>query len=389
MEQHKVALIHNIISPYRVPLFECIASHPSIDLSVFYCAKTHKHRKWDIVESKKYNYEVLSGWVLEYSGIIYHINPSIISKIIKGKYDAVILGGNPDFTVHVSFALCKILRIPVIWWSEAIESSETCLGKLIKPITKYIIKNSDAIVVPSTPSFDFHLKHGATSNKIFTGPNIVDNSTIVQKCKDYKLKKDDIKKDKALQGKKIILFVGQLIERKGVEYLIQAFGRIKEENDDFCLILIGDGNSKQKLKSMVAADNIKDVYFKGWVTEEEKIAFYAISDLFVLPTLSDLCPLVINEAMACSLPIVSTEAAGNSKDMVRNGENGHVVSPKNVSQLYESIKAVMINEELRNKMAKSSSAIIENEFSIENTVHGFLSAIKYSVNNKSVSKSEF
>lgn len=55
MKKYKVALIHNIISPYRVPLFEGLAKHPLIDLSVYFCSLRHKNRKWDVLESNKYN----------------------------------------------------------------------------------------------------------------------------------------------------------------------------------------------------------------------------------------------------------------------------------------------------------------------------------------------
>lgn len=376
-KKSKVALIHNIISPYRVPLFEGLFNHPSINFFVYFCAKTHKNRNWDVLESGDYKYEILSGTTLEFSGIIYHINPSIVSKLIKGKYDAVILGGNPDFTVHVSFIVCKFLKIPVIWWSEAIESSQTKLGKLISPLTRYIVKNVDAVVVPSTSSLDFHLKLGATPDKIFVAHNIVDNELFIRKSMEFKNKKDAIKKEMGILDKKIILYVGRLVEGKGVQYLLRAYGKLKEEYDSLCLILVGDGDYRDELSSICDHEKIKDVFFLGWLSEE-RIKYYGISDIFVLPTLRDLCPLVINEAMACSLPVISTTAAGNSEDMILSGENGYIVAPRDVNQLYTSIKKIIVNDELGKVMSKKSFSIVQKEYSIENTVDGFVSAIKYS-----------
>lgn len=376
---YKVALIHNIISPYRVPLFEGLSNHPLVDLFVYFCAKTHKQRKWDILESKNYKYDILPGITLEFLDITYHVNPSVLSKLLVRKYNAVILGGNPDFTVHFSFFICKLLQIPIIWWSEAIESSQTKLGKLISPLTKYIVKNADSIVVPSTLSRDFHMKLGATSNKIFIAHNIVDNEMFAKKSETFRTNKENLKIEIGMQNKKIILFVGQLIERKGIEYLIKAYKDLKKEYDDICLIIIGDGPLKENLKLMSTKYNISDIFFKGWVSENEKIFYYSISDLFVLPTLGDLCPLVINEAMACSLPIISTTAAGNSQDMILSGENGYTVCPKDIDQLYKGIKEIIVNDELRNAMSKKSFSIVQKEYSIENTVDGFVSAISYSL----------
>lgn len=382
MKKYKVALIHNIIAPYRVPLFENLYKHDSIDLTVYYCSETHSNRKWDILQSDKYKYEILSGLLLEHSRIKYHINPSIIYKLISGKYDAVILGGNPDFTIHVAFLVCKVCNIPVIWWSESCEVAQSKLGELIKPLTKYIVKNVESIIVPSTLSKEFHTKLGGNSDKIFIAHNIVDNCMFREISLNYTKQKDYIKEELGIQNKKVLLFVGRLVEGKGVQYLIQSYNKLKSEFDDICLILVGDGNYRNHLEDTCKKEKIKDVFFLGWLSEE-RIKYYAIADIFVLPTLKDLCPLVMNEAMVCELPVISTTASGNSKDMIISGKNGYIVDAGNYEQLYSSIKKIVYNDDLQVKMGKESYEIIMNEYTIEHTVDAFFSAIEYSVNCKS------
>ncbi|MCG2737893.1 MAG: glycosyltransferase family 4 protein [Candidatus Methanoperedenaceae archaeon] len=377
MKKYKVALIHNIISPYRVPLFEGLAKHPSIDLSVYFCAKTHKERKWDILDSITYNYEILSGITLEFSSIIYHINPSVISKLIQGKYDAVIIGGSADFTTQTAFVTSKLLKTPVILWSEGIESAQSFLGKLINPLTKYIVRNVSAIVVPGTMSRDFYVKMGAIPEKIFIAPNIVDNKMFIGKSSKFKEDKGKFKHELNINNDKVILYVGQLIKRKGVEYLINAFKKIKYKNDDICLIIIGDGVLKRELEEICVKKQIKDVHFTGWVSEEKKIIYYSIADLFVLPTLEDVWGLVINEAMCCGLPIISTNAAGCAVDMIIPGDNGFFVDAANADQLYLTMKKIILNEEVARKMGKISLEIIESEFNLDKMVNGFFSAIEY------------
>ena len=238
MKKYKVTLIHNIISPYRVPLFEGLSEHPSIDLFVYFCAKTHKERKWDILESDRYKYEILSGITLEIFGIKYHINPSIISKLIKGKYDVVIIGGNTDFTTQAAFIISKLLKTPTILWSEGIESAQSLLGKVISPLTKYIVRNVDAVVVAGTMSRDFNIKNGARQEKIFIAPNIVDNEMFIKQSLKSKKEKERFKQELNIQNKKIIMFVVQLIKRKGVEYLLKAYKNIKNYYDDVGLVVI-------------------------------------------------------------------------------------------------------------------------------------------------------
>lgn len=382
MKKYKVALIHNIISPYRVPFFEGLTRHPSIDLSVYFCAKTHKNRKWDILESNKYNYNVLSGKTFEFLGIIYHINPVIISKLIKRRYDIVIISGNTDFTTQAAFITSKLLKTPTILWSEGIESAQSLLGKVINPLTRYIVRNVDAVVVPGTISRDFHIKMGASQKKIFIAPNIVDNKRFMQKSSKIKKDKERLKQELNIRNKKIILFVGQLIKRKGVEYLIKAYKRVKDEYDDVCLVIIGDGVLKKELEEICIKEDIKDVHFTGWVPEEQKIIYYSIAELFVLPTLKDLWALVINEAMACGLPVISTKAAGCAVDMIIPSENGFIVDAGNIDQLYSAMKEIILNEELARKMGERSLEIIESGFSLGKMVNGFVSAIEYTVYNR-------
>ena len=377
MKKYKVALIHNIISPYRVPLFEGLSNHPSIDLFVYFCAKTLKKRKWDILESDRYNYEILSGITLEFLGIIYHINPSIISKLIKGKYDVVIIGGSTDFTTQAAFITSKLLKTPTILWSEGIESAQSLLGKVISPLTKYIVRNVDAIIVPGTMSRDFHIKQGAATEKVFIAPNIVNNEMFIQKSSKFKKEKERFKQELNIQNEKIILFVGQLIKRKGVEYLIKAYKSLKDEYNAVCLVIIGDGVLKKELEEICIKEDIKDVHFTGWVPEEQKIIYYSIAELFVLPTLEDLCPLVINEAMACGLPVISTKAAGCAVDMILPGKNGFVVDAADEKQLYSAMEKIILDDEFAKKKGEGSSEIIEKRYSIDQAVNRFVSAIEY------------
>lgn len=378
MEKYKVAFIHNVISPYRIPLFEGLSDHPSLDLFVYFCAKTHKRRKWDILESKKFNYEILPGFTLEFSGITYHINPSIVSRLINGKYNAVILSGNPDFTTHIAFLTCKLLKIPFIWWSEGIETSQSTLGKLISPLTKYIVRNSNSIVVPGTLAKKFHMKLGATSKKIFLAHNIVDNDLFIEVSATFKQNVVSIKQELNLPNKKIIIYVGRLVEAKGLLYLLEAYKKLKLEYNDICLVFIGDGPLREKLEYRCATENIKEVIFTGWLSDD-RIKYYSVADVFVLPTLRDVWGLVINEAMCCGLPIISTNAAGASWDMVYSGKNGYVVESASSKQLYSFIRTIILDEDLAQKMGKKSLEIIKSEYTLKNMVNGFVSAVEHSL----------
>lgn len=391
MKKYKVALIHNIISPYSVSFFERLSRHPAVDLFVYFCAKTHKERKdiWDISESDKFNYTVLSGITLESYRLvylIYHINPSIIPRLIRGKYDVVIIGGCNDFITQAAFVTSKLLKTPVILWSEGIKSSQwpgdiksaqSLLVKVASPLTKFITKKVDAIVVPGTMSRDFYIGEGARKKKVFIAPNALDDEMFMQQGSKFKGGKETVKRGLGIRNKKVILYVGQLIERKGVRYLIEAYNQLKRDYDDACLVIIGDGPLRKELEGICAEGDIKGVHFTGNKSQRELPKYYSIADLFVLPTLEDIWGLVVNEAMACGLPVISTIAAGCSVDLIIPGENGFIVDEANVDQLSSAMKKIILDENLARKMGRKSLEIIKGRHNLNKMVDGFTSAIEY------------
>jgi len=377
MEKCKVAIIHNIISPYRVPVFNELAKHPLIDVKVFYCAETHSDRNWEVNSCDAYDYTVLPGTCIQASNFKYHVNPSIVQELLRGNYDVVILGAYSDFTTQLAFIVSKLAKIPLILWSEGIASAQSKLGKLASPFTNHIIANVDAVIVPGELSRQYHIECGAMPERVFIAPNIVDNEFYIEQYNQLNPKKDQLKKDRGIRHDKVILYVGQLIERKGIQYLISAYKLFKRDNNDACLVIVGNGPIKDNLQEICIEQHIDDVIFAGWVSEEEKVIYYSIADVFVLPTLEDVWGLVVNEAMCCCLPIISTSIAGCSKDMIIPGQNGYVVEPRNSDQLYHAIVKILSGSENPSVMREKSLEIVETGFSVKNMAQGFLDAINH------------
>ena len=115
------------------------------------------------------------------------------------------------------------------------------------------------------------------------------------------------------------------MEHKGIFNLLRAFKLINEDIiNDFQLTYIGDGNKISELKDNVKKLKLKNVKLVDFI-QPKKLAFeYSKHDIFIMPTLSDPWGLVVNEAMAAGLPIICSDKAGCSKDLVINGWNGYV-----------------------------------------------------------------
>ena len=224
---------------------------------------------------------------------------------------------------------------------------------------------------------DFHLEQGAQAEKIFIAPDTVGNETFMRQSSKFKGEKDEFKQKLSIKNKKVILYVGQLIRRKGVRYLIEAYGKLKRDYKDVCLMLVGDGPLRIELEESCAKHQIKDVHFLGNKSYEELPKYYSMADIFVLPTLEDVWGLVVNEAMACGLPVITTKAAGCAVDLIVPGENGFIVDEANAGQLCSAMRRIILDEALAREMGEKSLEMVNSRWNINENVNGVVSAIEY------------
>lgn len=211
----------------------------------------------------------------------------------------------------------------------------------------------------------------ATSN-----PYAVDDEFFFKCCKRYKKKIGQIKKQLEVGHNKIILYIGQLIERKRVIDLLKAFKLLKKEIQNVSLLIIGSGPIETELRQYCRENKLVDVLFMGFKQKDELLKYYATADIFVLPSSNEVWGLVINEAMACGLPIITTNQVGASGDIVKNGVNGYIIEPKDSEMLSKKMLKILKNDNLKEQMGQRSRQIIE-DWGIKQELNGTLKAINY------------
>jgi glycosyltransferase involved in cell wall biosynthesis len=379
MNKARVALIHNTIAPYRHPLFEELAKR--VKLTVYYCTVKHMSRAWDLwPRNYNYEYKILPRIPIKILGEEASFNFSIIKEILRNRPGVVIIGGYVDPTMWLALFTAKLLRIPVIYWTEGMKEPQTLLGALTRPVRILFVKKADAIIVPGKLSKRYVISLGASPDKVFIAPNSIDNDLFIRLSQRFLPLKEKIKDELNLSNKIVILTVAQLIKRKGLEFLIQAYAMLERERKETALVIVGSGPLRQHLEELSKSLGVKSIKFiPSGLKLEELVKLYCAADVFVLPTLEDIWGFVINEAMACGLPVVSTTASQAALEMIRPGENGYIVEPARVDQLSLALKILVLNKTSRKKMGERSREIIVKEFGVLNTLLGFLNAIKYAI----------
>ncbi len=162
----------------------------------------------------------------------------------------------------------------------------------------------------------------------------------------------------------VVGYVGRLSLRKGLTYLLQALRKIQREYSNTVLLVVGDGEERRNLEMIAKKSEIRAV-FAGW--QKDVLPYYAVMDVFVLPSLFEGLPNVMLEAMAMEKPLVATDVGANP-DLVADGRNGFLVSVRDHEQIASALKRLIENPDLRKSMGVTNRRIVEKFFSWDKIV---------------------
>lgn len=359
----KIAIITNIMAPYRVDFFNYLSKNYYYDINVIYSAQNEDNRKWKINEIE-HNYTILKSKTIKinkgYDYKYIHLPKNIINTLNNINPD-IIIGSEYNPTVILAFLWAKFRNKKYISWSDGTLNSERNINILQKIFRRIICKNANTLIASSTKTKEAQEFYGAKKN-IFISYLTVD----VDK---YKLK------NKIIKNKKIIC-VASLIERKGIDLLFDALIHI---NSEYELILVGDGNKKESLRELAIKKGISDkVKFMGFKNNEEIKKLYKESDLFILPTREDCFGLVIIEAMCAGLPVIVSKFADGAYDLIADGINGFIIDPYKSDEFAKKIELLLSDVDLMKKMSIENYKKIE-KFSLENVSNEYVKAIEYAL----------
>jgi len=186
----------------------------------------------------------------------------------------------------------------------------------------------------------------------------------------------------ASEGRLKLISIGRLIEFKGFQHLLNACSMLKEWGDNFELTIIGTGPLQDQLLQQREALGLQDqVTFAGVRTQEQVKAALAESHAFVLPCItdskgaSDILPTVIMEAMACSLPVVSTTLVG-VPEMVEHETTGLLTTPGDETELALALQKLAHDPALRQSLGEAGRRLAESRFQRHNTAGALLAQIE-------------
>jgi glycosyltransferase involved in cell wall biosynthesis len=351
-----VVILTEIIAPYRVPVFNALAREEDVDLRVIFLAETDPVlRQWRVYKEEiDFPYDVLRSLRWRAGRLNVLLNWGLGSVLSAASPDSIICGGYNYLASWEALLWARRHEVPFLLWSESNRQDERRGHVGIEFLKHEFLRRCAGFVVPGRSAFEYLESLGVSASKIVTAPDAVDIEFFSRGAEAARREGGTLRKTLVVP-ERYILYAGRLVAEKGVFDLLEAYARL-ESNLRLAvgLVFAGDGIAKPQLQERARQIAPGAVHFPGFAHRERLAQLYGLAEVLVLPTHSDPWGLVVNEAMACGLPIIATNVAGCADDLVEDGWNGYVVPPHSPECLRPALEAVLGDGERSRAMGQHS-----------------------------------
>jgi glycosyltransferase involved in cell wall biosynthesis len=370
MSSKKLAIITTHPIQYNAPLFKLLQQRGNVLVKVFYTwgkkVMEEKHDpgfgksiQWDIPLLDGYDYEFVENIAKDpgshhYNGIN---NPGLIQSIKDWGADGVLIYGWA-FKSHLKVMRYFKGKIPVLFRGDSVSLISLPPIKKIarKFLLRWVYKHINYALYVGSNNKKYFEEFGLGESQLIFAPHAVDNERFNLGVKNetgqiYKWKH-------ALginPGEIAFLYAGKLDENKNVRIAAEVFSELENIHAHF--IIAGNGATEQQLKDDFSLN--EKIHFLPFQNQSKMPVLYGLSDVFLLPSLSETWGLSINEAMACGKAILASSACGAATDLVKDGQNGFVFLSNDKDDLELKMKLMTENTNTLAEMGAESAKIIK------------------------------
>lgn len=374
----RVVLLTNFIPPYRLPLYKAVASRVS-ELEVLISTPMEANRNWQpnwegLNVTIQRNITLNRTWRHPhgFSEPVYiHIPYDTIEQLYRHKPDVIISGEMGLRTVQSLIYRKLNPKSRLIMWGTVSEYSEEGRGKLREKLRRWLLPQADAMLVNGNSGARYVRKFGVPDEKIFFAPY----TTEISPFATVPLTREEKEAYR-------LLYVGQLVERKGIELFmatVREWGS-KHPNKQLELWLVGDGPLRTTIQEFPLPPNVS-LRLLGSVPYAELPQCYQQAGIFVFPTLADEWGLVVNEAMAAGLPVLGSLYSQSVEELVREGETGWTFRPDRLDEMLAALEGAMDTSVAVLDKMRVKARLRSKDITPELVSDRFLDAINYVYSN--------
>lgn len=328
----KLALMVNMIAPYRIPLFSVLANE--FDMLLLHGGREKNRDSWIGVEAALPKAKVVRawGWKVPYAKKVWEsvfddrqvqIMPGYFWHLLRFRPD-ILISNEMGLRSATALVYGAIFRKPVwIWWGGTIHSERT-IGAFKKGLRKLFALSVKRWVSYGQTSTEYLLSLGVPRDRILQSQNAIDEE----------LFKADAEPMWKIEPRPVVLHVGQYIERKGIGSLLEAAAVLQRQGFEFSLLLVGSGKERDALERRALSLGLKHVRFEAAQAPEKMPSVYRSADLVVFPTLEDVWGLVANEAILSGVPVLCSKYAGCAPELFTPE---HIFSPEDITEFSQKL----------------------------------------------------
>ncbi|MCE9636105.1 MAG: glycosyltransferase family 4 protein [Planctomycetes bacterium] len=386
----RVAVLSELPTPYRWPLFRCVADDPALDVTLLFYAKSEADRDWGLVVpegGERPRVEFMPGRTVRVSGsrsLFFHWNPGIGRRLATGDFDVVVIPGW-SMPTSISAALwCRAHAKPYVVFSEtnALRSRRWWVRAAKQPVVRTVVGGASAWLATGSLSRDYLVAHGARADRVRIFANTPDVDALATAVDAARPRRCAVRAAHDTPADAVVaLFVGRLIGAKDPAALLAAWALLEAAPDAPWLWIAGDGPEAKTLRDEAARLSLSRVRFLGSRRPSDLPEVWAAADLFALPSRHEPWGVVVNEAMAASLPLVLSDRVGAAYDLLHEGENGHMVPAGDAAGFARAIRNIASDASLRRTMGATSRRLVD-AWSYGPSVRGFVEAVRIAMTPK-------
>jgi len=349
----KILFITNIPSPYRVDFFNEWGK--TVELTVIFEGRFEDFKlNWKKNEKMSFESVYLTPGAVNRKKLSF----KIIRYVQKNKFDGIVITNYSNLPELLTLLYLRIAKIKFFLEVDGgIIKQDNVLRKIFK---SFLVSKASWYLSSSKETDDYLIHYGAKPEAIHRYPFSSQRNADVLEVPVNDETVKGIRKKLYITEEKVIVAVGQFIYRKGFDVLLEAAGSI----DKNVGIYIVGGTPTEDYLRIKKELGLTNVHFVDFKTSEQLREYYKAANVFVLPTREDIWGLVVNEAMACGLPVITTDKCVAGLALVRDDENGYIVRVDDKDQLAEKINKILRDDDLRQQMSANSLKKIR-EYTIE------------------------
>ena len=282
---------------------------------------------------------------------------------------------------RTALAWCKRHRIQAILMSESKWDDEKRQWWKEQLKSWLYVRKYDAALVGGKQHRDYLIELGFPRNRIFLGYDAVNNDYFAQTANVAR--QDPVAaryRQPHIPSRPYFIAVTRFIKRKNVPGLVKAFAAYRQqvgEEQSWDMVLCGSGAEEALIRQIIVENELNHcVHLPGFITYQEIGDWYGLANAFIHPALHEQWGLVVNEACAAQLPILSSRTVGACHELVQEGQNGLLFAPESQQDITRALLAMhQLDSDCRIRMGQVSQKIVA-EYSPEKFALGLLNSIK-------------